>query len=189
MHYTVSEWVHRIITYDDVWGKKVVEAGAFNVNGSVRPFITNMHPLVYIGTDIRPGPDVDVVADVSDLPALLGNGFADLVVSTEMMEHVRSWRAAMNGMISLLAPGGVLIVTTRSPGFPLHDYPEDHWRYTTGDMGNIVAATGLFIEEIETDPIPGVFCRARKPIGWEWPSDHATQWDAISPMVMRKGML
>lgn len=181
MHYTVSEWVHSVITYEDVWGKRVVEAGSYNVNGSVRSFIQNMHPLVYIGTDIREGPDVDMVMDAGDLPAMLGNGFADLVISTEMMEHVRNWRSAMNGLIAVLREGGVLVVTTRSPGFGVHDFPEDHWRYTTNQMKDIMEGAGLVVEDLATDPIPGVFCRSRKPVGWAWPADTAARWEAITP--------
>ena len=188
MHYTVMEWIHKTIGPPDVRGKRVVEAGSMNVNGSVRPWITGMSPSVYIGTDLRPGPDVDLVADVCTLAVLLGEGYADLVVSTEMMEHVRNWKASMEGMIRLLAPGGVLVITTRGPGFPLHDHPEDHWRYTREQMGQIVVAAGLVIEDLQTDPIPGVFCRARKPITWTWPETTDRYWQEISPTPMRKGI-
>lgn len=188
MHDSVMHWVRGVITAGDVTGKNVVEAGAYDVNGSVRPFIMSMPPAVYIGTDMRPGPGVDRVVDAADLASTLGHGFADLVVTTEMLEHVRDWRTAMDGLVSVLAENGVLVITTRGPGFPLHDYPEDHWRYTTEDMRMILAATGLEIEDLRPDPqVPGVFCRARKPRGWSWPDHQAFYWDHIHPAQVEEG--
>lgn len=181
MHESVMNWARSVITADDVTGKRVIEVGSYDVNGSVRPFITAMSPAAYTGTDMRPGPGVDMVMDAAELAATLGHGSADLVVSTEMLEHARDWRAAVDGMVSVLAENGVLAITARGPGFPLHDYPEDHWRFTTEDMRQIITAAGLQVEGLQSDPqVPGVFCRARKPSGWTWP-DQAVGWDHIHP--------
>ncbi|MCW2933034.1 MAG: hypothetical protein JWM19_3996, partial [Actinomycetia bacterium] len=75
--------------------------------------------------------------------------------------------------------GGVLVLTTRSEGFPLHGYPEDWWRFSVEAMGAILQAAGLDVERLEPDPdpaSPGVFARARKPAGWTWPDVQAA-WD------------
>jgi hypothetical protein len=89
----------------------------------------------------------------------------------------------MRGLIGAVAKGGILVLTTRSQGFPLHGYPDDHWRYSVEAMGAIVKAAGLDVERLEPDPdsaAPGVFCRARKPAGWRWPHSTGLQaaWDA-----------
>ena len=105
-----------------------------------------------------------------------------MVISTEMLEHAEDWQAAVRGMVSVLAPGGVLVLTTRSEGFPLHGYPEDHWRYSVEAMGQILKAAGLDAERLEADPQaghPGVFAKARKPRGWSWPADTGEAWDGI----------
>ena len=179
MHPSAMAFACPALTEADVCGKAVLEAGSMNVNGSVRDYVESLGPVSYIGTDMRPGPGVDVVCDAADLAGRFAA--ADVVISTEMLEHAKDWQAAVRGMISVLAEGGVLVLTTRSEGFPLHGYPEDHWRYSVAAMGTILAAAGLDVERLEPDPdqqSPGVFARARKPAGWSWPEGVQAAWDA-----------
>lgn len=199
MHASAMAFACSALTADDVAGKRVLEVGSLNVNGSVRPHVEALGPRAYWGTDMRPGPGVDIVIAAEDLPRPLsevsrdGNVgltpvVADVVVSTEMLEHAADWRGAMRGMIDVLAPGGVLVLTTRSQGFPLHGYPDDHWRYSVEAMGAILKGAGLDVERLEADPLPGhpgVFARARKPIGWEWPPDTEAAWDdaGVTPVM------
>ena len=181
MHPSAMAFACPALTAGDVAGRSVLEAGSLNVNGSVRGHVESLGPASYRGTDMRPGPGVDVVCDAADLPARFGAGSADVVVSTEMLEHAKDWQAAVRGMITVLTEGGVLVLTTRSEGFPLHGYPEDHWRYSVEAMGTILAAAGLDVERLEPDPdpqSPGVFARARKPAGWSWPDGVQAAWDA-----------
>jgi SAM-dependent methyltransferase len=150
-----------------------------DVNGSVRPYVESLGPSLYVGTDMREGPGVDWVLLAEYLPSSFGTN-ADVVISTEMLEHAQDWQAAMRGMIGALAPGGVLVLTTRSAGFPLHGYPDDHNRFSVQAMGEILRAAGLDAERLEADPQaghPGVFARARKPRGWTWPEDAQQAWD------------
>ena len=180
MHPSAMAFACSALTAGDVAGKRVLEAGSFDVNGSVRPHVTGLGPLSYVGTDMRPGPGVDVVADAAILPGALGQ--ADVVVSTEMLEHAADWQAAMRGLISSVAAGGILVITTRSAGFPLHGYPDDHWRYSVEAMGAILKGAGLDTERLEPDPdpaSPGVFAKARKPAGWAWPEGMQQAWDAV----------
>jgi hypothetical protein len=89
-----------------------------------------------------------------------------------MLEHAEDWRAAMAGMIRVLAPGGLLVLTTRSEGFPYHGYPADHWRFSVDAMQDILSTAGLDILTCVGDPdpaSPGVFATARKPEEWKWP--------------------
>jgi 2-polyprenyl-3-methyl-5-hydroxy-6-metoxy-1,4-benzoquinol methylase len=178
------------LTEADVRGKTVIEAGALNVNGSVRPHVESLGPASYVATDMRTGPGVDVACAAEDLPAQFTRADAgtlyrerfEVVISTEMLEHASDWQAAMTGMIHVLAPGGVLVLTTRSEGFPVHGYPEDHWRYSVEAMGQILKAAGLDVERLEPDPdpqSPGVFAKARKPAGWSWPEETARAWGDV----------
>lgn len=175
-HASVLQFTASAITRADVEGLHVAEAGAYDVNGSPRPHVTGLSPASYTGFDSRPGPGVDVVADAADLPRY---GPFSLVVSTEMLEHAPDWQAATRGMITALAPGGVLVLTTRSPGFGLHEYPGDYWRFPVDVMRAILAGAGLAVERIEPDPgAPGVCARARKPAAWSWPAPDP--WAGIS---------
>jgi hypothetical protein len=37
-------------------------------------------------------------------------------------------------MKQVLKPGGIILITTRSQGFPFHEYPVDAWRFSVEDM-------------------------------------------------------
>lgn len=151
------------LTWEAVAGKTVLEAGSLDVNGSVRGHAESLGPASYTGTDMRAGPGVDVVCAAEDLPGRFGQCEPDVLISTEMLEHAPDWRAAMTGMAAVLAPGGLLLLTARGPGFPVHGYPEDYWRFTPETMGEILAACGLEVIRLEADdPMPGVLALARK---------------------------
>lgn len=141
--------------------KHVIEIGAMNVNGSIRQSVAALGPASYLGIDIAPGPGVDEVCNVARLVARYGRDRFDVVICTEVLEHVRDWRGAVYNMKSVLRPGGVLLVTTRSRGFPYHGYPLDFWRFELSDFK--VMFGDLEMEVLEQDPeMPGVFLRARK---------------------------
>ncbi len=170
MHPSAYTFATRALTPEQVTGKRVVEVGAYNYNGSARDAVSVQDPRSYLGTDAQPGPGVDVVCPAEKLPDLLGDGFADVVVCTEMLEHAQDWRGAVTGIVQVLAPGGLLVLTTRSAGFPFHPHPVDCWRYSTDQMDAIAKACGLEIIRCEPDPdpaSPGVFLLARKPDVWD----------------------
>jgi hypothetical protein len=105
---------------------------------------------------------VDRVCDVSELSRTFGGEPFDVVVTTEMLEHVRDWRVAVRNLKAAVAPRGLLLLTTRSLGFPYHDFPGDYWRYEPDDMRWIFR--DFEDVRVAADPQhPGVFVRARKP--------------------------
>jgi len=170
VHPSAYEFGSTALSEADVKGRRVVEVGAYNVNGSVRDVITAMGPARYLGTDERDGPGVDLPLPAERLPWVLGYDSADVVVCLEMLEHALDWRGAVTGMARILAPGGLLLLTTRSEGFPFHPHPVDCWRYSVDHMAAVAAACGLQVLRLEPDPdpaSPGVFLLARKPAqGW-----------------------
>lgn len=176
MHKSAYEFVTSVLTAEDVSGKRIIEGGAYDVNGSVRTYVESLRPAEYVGVDMREGPKVDQVMDIADIPSVLGE--ADIVISTECLEHAEHWQAVMSGLIGAVVPDGILVLTTRSPGFPLHDYPADWWRYPVDAMRRILEGAGLLVDRCESDPeLPGVFAFARKPKSWSWPAGLADAWD------------
>lgn len=111
---------------------------------------------------MRSGPGVDQVVECEHLDTIADISW-HVVISTEMLEHAENWRLCMRQMEFVLRAGGLLLLTTRSPGFPYHGYPSDWWRFTVADMQRIVAALKLEAIAIEDDPQQaGVFVLARK---------------------------
>ncbi|MGQ4648731.1 methyltransferase domain-containing protein [Lyngbya aestuarii] len=88
-----------------------------------------------IGVDIVAGQEVDVIASVCDLP-FLDNEF-DIVLCTEVLEHVADTRSAISEIYRVLKPGGKLILTTPFI-FPLHEVPNDYYRFTIMGLQEIL---------------------------------------------------
>jgi SAM-dependent methyltransferase len=144
-------------------GLTVVEVGSRQGGAhDVRPVVEARLPARYIGVDVIAGPGVDLIGSVEHLTATTGAGVADMVVCAEVMEHVRDWRAAIAEMKLALRPGGRLLITTRSPGYPFHVSPFDYWRYTPEDAASLMADMEDLLVEIDTSA-PGVFISACKP--------------------------
>ncbi len=155
------DFIRSNLSRDDVFGRKVLEVGSCDVNGSVRKLISSLEPASYLGVDIAAGPGVDEICNVSSLVSRFGESAFDVIVSTEVIEHVLDWREAVRNMKLALRRGGIILVTTRSEGFRSHGFPCDFWRYGAEDMKIIF---GRFeILSLENDPIaPGIFMKARK---------------------------
>lgn len=107
----------------------VYEFGSFQVEG--QEGYANLRGLFpgrqYVGCDMRPGPGVDRVEDVSAIN--LEDGSAGTVLCIETFEHVFEVRRAFDEVFRVLRPGGVFVIT--SPlNFRIHGYPDDYWRMT-----------------------------------------------------------
>lgn len=160
MHESVVEWMTAKVEQYELADKNVLEVGSRYVNGTNRDLFTGP----YWGIDLRAGDCVDWVWNIEQEPVLTdyyGRPF-DVVVCTEMLEHTPFPGKALANIALSLSPGGKLLLTTRSPGFAVHDEP-DYWRYTAKDLDTLLHFSGLAIWESTPDPqAPGVFILAVK---------------------------
>lgn len=161
MNKACMDFVLKALEGEQINEMRILEVGAYDHNGTVRPAFEGFTPGEYIGIDIETGPGVDEVCSVYDLTGRFGEGYFDMVINTELLEHVDDWRTAISQMKAVTQIGGIMIMTTRSYGFPYHGYPYDFWRYSYEDMREIFSDCELLF--LEKDPIePGVFIKARK---------------------------
>lgn len=134
MHQSIYRFAWRALRNDAVKGKSVLEVGAQDINGSLRPILDLLGQGSYIGTDACAGPGVDLVCPAEKLVSRFGTECFDLVICTEMLEHAPDWRGAVENMKAVLRPGGQMLVTTRSVGFGYHGFPYDYWRFGVDDF-------------------------------------------------------
>jgi len=102
-----------------------------------------------VGLDVALGKGVDVVGDAHDLP-FEGEKF-DMILCTEVLEHLHTPHLAIAEMERVLKPGGTLILTTRFV-FPLHDVPNDYFRYTKYGLRHLLQEWDILElkEEVDT---------------------------------------
>jgi SAM-dependent methyltransferase len=133
------EFGKKYLIAEEIQGKHVVEVGSLDVNGSLRPWILSLCPKSYIGVDICNGPGVDEICRAEELVFHFGDNKFDVLISTELLEHIRHWREAISNMKKILKPGGIILITTRSRGAGYHGFPYDFWRFELSDMEKIFA--------------------------------------------------
>lgn len=153
-------FVAKHLNRESVHGLRVLEVGARGFG--VRPLIDSWGPAQYVGIDLQPGPGVNIVHSAENLLGVFESDSFDVVLSTETLEHVRDWRMVLLGIKSVTKPGGIVVLTTRSQGYPFHAAPHDYWRYECEDMKSLFSDfTDVSIEADSQEP--GVFVAATKP--------------------------
>lgn len=147
---------------EEIEGKKVLEVGSYYKNGSIREVIESWNPSEYIGVDLIKGPGVDLICNAENLIEKFGKESFDVVITTELLEHVKDWKKIISILKNVCKPNGIILITTRSYGFKFHPHPIDLWRYEIDDMKNIFS--DFKILSLEKDKqVPGVFIKLKKP--------------------------
>lgn len=152
------------IDKEEIRDKEVIDVGSMDVNGTCRALLETYQPKQYLGVDIKPGQGVDIVCNAENLMHNFQKQSFDVLISTEMLEHVRNWKLVISNFKNIVKSGGKILITTRSYGFSYHGYPYDFWRYELEDIKNIFS--DCKIERLEKDPKKGVFAKIVKPMNF-----------------------
>lgn len=155
-------WFDQNLTPAEVAGKRILDVGAYDVNGSLREVIRPLHPAAYIGIDKRPGHGVDMVCPAEKLLETFGRHSFDVVVSSSTLEHVRHWRAAVANIKAVCKPGGLILLTMPSR-WPFHAYPHDYWRYSRQDIEYIFADCVLLSLVEEEGDMALIYAKMQTP--------------------------
>jgi SAM-dependent methyltransferase len=120
---------------------------------------------------------VDFVGAIdAALPDALASRRFDLIVCTEVLEHVAHWPAAFANLARLLSPGGRLLVTCPHIWVP-HEEPYDYFRPTSWALAYHGEANGLKALEIRRlgdgydvlgTVLAAVRLRAPRNAPWMW---------------------
>lgn len=103
----------------------------------------------YIGFDLLPGPNVDVVGDAHELSKYFPQDSFDLIISKSVFEHIAMpWKVVLE-MNKVIKIGGIVFINTLFM-FPMHELPWDFWRYTTESWKILFnSLTGFQVVRIE----------------------------------------
>jgi SAM-dependent methyltransferase len=102
-------------------GKRVLECGSRDHNGSVRRYFEGCD---YTGIDWRPGEMVDVVSLIHDYNP---KHRFDVVISASMLEHDPHWKNSLDRMVDLMREDGILLLSwggAENPEHCLDDAPD-----------------------------------------------------------------
>ncbi|WP_195576037.1 class I SAM-dependent methyltransferase [Paenibacillus sp. 1001270B_150601_E10] len=130
----------------------VYEFGSYQVAGQevfadLRPYFPGK---TYVGCDMRPGPGVDLVLDLHNIA--LPDETAGFVISMDTLEHVEDPRLAMQEIHRILKPNGIALISSVM-NFPIHDYPNDYWRFTPQAFASILKPFDTVITNFAGDEI------------------------------------
>ena len=156
MHPAVAEWVAAHAPDGPV---TVLDIGGRDINGTVRHLF---HPdSVWTVIDLRPGPNVDVVADFTTYTHPTE---VDVVVCCEVFEHTLVWPQLVAAAAKALKPGGRFLCTCAGPGRAPHSgvdgnevKPGEH--YANVSAQELAPVLALHFDEFDTN-VAGLDLRA-----------------------------
>jgi SAM-dependent methyltransferase len=104
-------------------GKRVLDVGC-----GVKPYYPFFATASeYVGVDVQENPHADLPGAVEQLP--VADGTFDIVLCTQVLEHVDDPARAVRELHRVTAPGGRVLASTH--GVMLyHPNPQDLWRWT-----------------------------------------------------------
>ena len=105
------------------------------------------HADSYVGLDAVPGPYVDDIGTAEDLP--YPDESFDLVLCTQVLEHVTEPHQAIAEIHRVLRPGGSALISTHGVFLYHPDPPDgdgDYWRWTHSGLRRQVDAAGSWSE-------------------------------------------
>lgn len=118
-----------------------IAAASFSIKGPIYEFgsllvsgqedLANLRPLFrgyeYVGADIREGLGVDKILDLHKIN--LPSESVGTILCLDTLEHVEYPHRALEEMHRVLSPNGIAVISSVMC-FPIHDYPNDYWRFT-----------------------------------------------------------
>lgn len=103
-----------------------------------------------VALDIRRGSGVQIIGDAQALG--LADASFDVVLCTEVLEHLPEPQRGIDEMHRVLKPGGTLLLTTRFL-FPIHDAPHDYFRFTKYGLRHLLRRFEIVELREETDSV------------------------------------
>jgi SAM-dependent methyltransferase len=130
----------------------VLDIGSASVSGEdegYRPLFSDS-AWRYVGLDLQPGRNVDVVASGPFAWRELADESFDVVISGQAFEHIAWPWLTMMEIARVLRAGGLAAITAPSSGH-VHRFPLDCWRYYPDGFPALAQFAGLTLVEQHVD--------------------------------------
>jgi SAM-dependent methyltransferase len=101
----------------------------------------------FVPADLPGNPDASLELN-PDSTVPVPDGDFDVVLSTQVLEHVDDPRLYLAECFRVLRPGGQLLLSTHGV-FAYHPDPEDYWRWTCAGLRRQVEQAGFQVERLE----------------------------------------
>ncbi|UCG25319.1 MAG: class I SAM-dependent methyltransferase [Chloroflexota bacterium] len=123
----------------------------------------------YFGTDIEAGADVDIVADLHELTAVVEEETFDVVISCSTFEHLKYPHLAAHEVMKVLKVGGLLFIETHQT-FPLHAFPYDYFRFSREALAGLFGNNMGFKVVATEYMFPAMVCSPETPDAFQYPA-------------------
>jgi SAM-dependent methyltransferase len=110
--------------------------GSMPYQSIYKPYVKN-----YFGADIDLNPDRHFDLDIATSSIKVGSERFDIIVSTQVLEHVVSPQDYLREANRVAKQGGLLIISTHG-FFPYHPDPNDYWRWTKSGLHKVLNDNG-----------------------------------------------
>jgi len=128
----------------------IYEFGSLQVPGQegfadLRPIFPDME---YVGCDMREGVGVDRLLNLHhiDLP----DESVGTVLCLDTLEHVEYPRRGMEEIRRILKSDGLVVISSVM-NFPIHDYPNDYWRFTPEAFNSLLQYFNIYYSDFAGD--------------------------------------
>jgi SAM-dependent methyltransferase len=116
-------------------GKRLLDVGC-----GVKPYLPFFAGVSsYVGVDVQENPYADLHGAIESLP--VEDGSFDIVLATQVLEHVDDPPLAVRELHRATAPGGRVLASTHGV-MVYHPNPVDHWRWTHTGLERLFATNG-----------------------------------------------
>lgn len=136
----------------DKWGipDSILDVGSMAIDGdkTIKGLFNNKY---YVGTDMRAGPNVDIVVNAHHLTDKFEPESFDMVVCFDTFEHDDKFWETLESMRSVVKPGGWLIMGVPSRRTPFHEHPSDYWRFMGPSMDLFFEGYEEYSKIVEVD--------------------------------------
>ncbi len=149
---------------------RIADVGSYDMNGTFKPLFSKPG-WQYVGLDIRPGPNVDIVLESDIRWSNVADESFDAIISGSTMEHTKLPWIFIQECVRILKRGSLICINAPYQwGF--HEHPIDCWRVFPDGMRGVLEWAGLVVLETEMkqcypDGSGDTTGIARKPEDWK----------------------